>query len=90
MHKKHHGCVEAFVNECGHHGYDVTVAHEKTLQPEDVLGKDLVIAMGGDHTFLKSSSICDSTKVPILGINTYRAVQFGAHLQNHMEWKTRR
>jgi hypothetical protein len=45
--------------------------------------------MGGDHTFLRSSRFCETSSLPLLGINTYKGVQFGALHSNELEYGTR-
>ena len=43
---------------------------------------DCVVSLGGDHTFLKASSLIWDRMVPILGINTNRRIYAGA-LNHH-------
>jgi len=41
------------------------------LTPEDISDEiDLVVSLGGDGTFLKTSSMVPDSEKPILGINT--------------------
>ena len=58
-------------------GKEVTVVSEDDLGLEDeerlMDNCDLVISMGGDHTFLRSQAMIKSRSVPIMGINTVRA-----------------
>lgn len=37
---------------------------------EDCKGRSLIISLGGDGTFLRTSSMITNCKTPILGINT--------------------
>ena len=37
-------------------------------------GFDLVVAMGGDNTYLIANSLIEDSNTPLLGINTYNAV----------------
>lgn len=46
------------------------MSQEWPLTPEDTKDKSLVISLGGDGTYLRTSSMIDNSNVPILGINT--------------------
>ena len=48
----------------------LTVTQEWPLTYEDTKGKSLVISLGGDGTYLKTSSMIDNVDTPLLGINT--------------------
>lgn len=41
----------------------------KMLSDKDLLGMDLVLSLGGDGTFLKTSQFVGALEIPILGIN---------------------
>lgn len=41
----------------------------KVLSDKDLLGMDLVLSLGGDGTFLKTSQFVGALEIPILGIN---------------------
>ena len=48
---------------------------------------DLLISLGGDHTYLKSSSFIPDWSIPILGINTTTESEKGALTYNHINAK---
>jgi len=50
---------------------------------------DLVVAMGGDHTYLIAQSLIDDYTTPLLGINTNKHVQFGALISNEVKYSSR-
>ena len=78
------------MEECEKQGFDVKMVNEKELKKEDTVDQDLIVAMGGDHTFLVASSATKTSKIPILGINTYIGVQHGALHSNYIEYASRR
>ena len=58
-------------------GKEVTVVPDDEMDPEDEEerkrlcdGVDMVVSLGGDHTFLKSSALIHSQNVPFMGIST--------------------
>ena len=57
------------------------VVPDYQLQPKDLENIDLVCSLGGDGTFLKTSSIIKNPDLPIIGINTDPARSVG-HLCN--------
>lgn len=48
----------------------LTVSQEWPLTLEDTRDKSLVVSLGGDGTYLRTSSMMDNAAVPLLGINT--------------------
>ena len=40
------------------------------MRTEDVKDKSLVVSVGGDGTYLRTSSMIESSTTPLLGINT--------------------
>lgn len=46
------------------------MSQEWPLRPEDVDGKTLVISLGGDGTYLRTSSMILNPNTPLLGINS--------------------
>jgi len=70
-HNQHHGVIDEFVATATRMGKKVTIRSDDELRPTDILGTDLVISMGGDHTFLHASALIWDKRIPILGINTY-------------------
>ena len=55
----------------------MTVSQEWPLTVEDTRDRSLVISLGGDGTYLRTSSMIENNKVPILGINTDPARSLG-------------
>ena len=56
-HRAHHGVINCFVDLARRMGKDVRVVAEDQLDMGDssmIQDIELVVAMGGDHTFLKS------------------------------------
>jgi NAD kinase len=47
------------------------------LRVEDTRDKSLVVSLGGDGTYLRTSSMMDNSEVPLLGINTDPARSLG-------------
>lgn len=70
-------------------GKEVTLIREDQVTPEHADGMDLVVAMGGDHTYLVANSLIKDSTVPLLGLNTYKAVQFGALISNWINYSSR-
>jgi NAD kinase len=52
------------------------------LTDSDAKDVDLVVALGGDHTYLRASSMAKSKDVPLLGIDTREAFNHG-HLHGN-------
>lgn len=48
----------------------VTVIQEWPLRTKDTQGRSLVVSVGGDGTYLRTSSMIEDIKTPILGVNT--------------------
>lgn len=46
------------------------MTQEWPLKLEDTRDKSLVVSLGGDGTYLRTSSMMDNPDVPLLGINT--------------------
>ena len=66
-------------------GKEVYVVPDCEIDPEDeeerkrlTDGVDMVISMGGDHTFLKSSALIQNQDIPIMGISTTSDYTMGA------------
>ena len=58
-------------------GKEVVVKGEEDATNEDMKEVDLVVSLGGDHTFLRASSLIWDRKIPILGVNTNRDAYTG-------------
>jgi len=59
-------------------GKNVTVKYEEDLTKEDVKNKDIIVSLGGDHTYLVASALIWDRRIPILGINSNSKVYTGA------------
>jgi NAD+ kinase len=62
-------------------GRKCSVVPDYLLKPEHLEDVDLVCSLGGDGTFLKTSSVIKNPNLPIIGINTDPARSVG-HLCN--------
>ena len=49
------------------------IVSEDDVRDEHLTNIDLVVALGGDHTYLRSSALIKDQLVPLLGINTFAA-----------------
>jgi NAD kinase len=49
---------------------NLTVMQEWPLSMEDTKGRSLIISLGGDGTYLRTTSMVCESEVPMLGINT--------------------
>lgn len=68
---------------------DVICKREDEVKEEDAHNVDLVVALGGDHTFLVASQMIKNNKLPILGLNTYQGVIGGALMGNGIDFGRR-
>ena len=59
-------------------GKQVIEKSEDECTVEDMKDVDCVVAMGGDHTFLRAQALIWNRQIPILGVNTNRHVYMGA------------
>lgn len=74
--------MEYFVLAARQNGKDVRVRLETELTDIDGKDVDLVVALGGDHTYLRASSMVKSKDVPLIGIDTREAFNHG-HLNGN-------
>ena len=74
--------MEDFVLAARQNGKDVRVRLETELTDSDAKDVDLVVALGGDHTYLRASSMVKSKDVPLIGIDTREAFNHG-HLHGN-------
>ena len=70
-------------------GKEVVVKNELTATKKDVENADLVISLGGDHTFLRTSSLVQDSSTPIMGITTNRDMYTGALNGQYIDHKHR-
>lgn len=56
---------------------------------DDMKDVDCVVALGGDHTFLRASALIWDRRVPILGINTNRDVYTGVLSPHWIDYKSK-
>ena len=82
QHQEHHAAIDTFTDLANRMGKEVLVRTEDEAQLSDMRDVDCVVSLGGDHTFLKASSLIWDRMVPILGINTNRRIYAGA-LNHH-------
>jgi len=54
-HKHHTGIISSFVEIAQSEGIDVICKREDEVREEDAVNADLVVALGGDHTYLVAS-----------------------------------
>ena len=54
-HKHHTGIISSFVEIAQSQGIDVICKREDEVKEEDAVNADLVVALGGDHTYLVAS-----------------------------------
>lgn len=75
-------------------GKEVTVVSEDSLEMNAVLNDvnpetDMVVSMGGDHTFLRAQALIQNRKVPIMGINTCRDEFEGVLNTQYIDYEAR-
>jgi NAD kinase len=75
--------VEDFVLAARQSGKDVRIKLETELTDSDAKDIDLVVALGGDHTYLRASSMAKSKDVPLLGVDTRESFNHG-HLHGNV------
>lgn len=56
---------------------------ETELTENDCKDIDLVVALGGDQTYLRASSMAKNNTVPLLGVDTREAFNYG-HLHGNI------
>ena len=69
--------IDCFKNYATKMGKEVVEKCESEISADDMRDVDCVVAMGGDHTFLRASALIWDRKIPILGVNTNRHVYTG-------------
>ena len=84
MHDSHTTCTQAFIKAAEEYGKQIVIKTDRDLTLDDTKDKDLIISMGGDHTYLTSSSIAYDCSIPILGINTQILSELGILAGNKM------
>lgn len=92
-HIAHHGVINCFVDVARKMGKEVQVIPEDELkllseeQRKSLCDNvNLIVSMGGDHTFLKSQALVWDKSIPIVGINTNRDVFTGALNTQHIDF----
>lgn len=86
-HKEHTACVDTFVQFAKQSGKDIKIKLDSELNDTDGNGVDLIIALGGDHTYLKASSLAKTSQTPVLGIDTSEAFAHSVLSGNAMNFK---
>ena len=87
-HEEHHAVIDCFKDYARKMGKEIVEKSEAEIGPEDMREVDCVVAMGGDHTFLRASALIWDKRIPILGINTNRHVYTGVlnpHFIDHSD-----
>ena len=56
-HKQHTGIISTFVQLAENFGLSVTCKREDEVTEEHARGVDLVVALGGDHTYLVAAQM---------------------------------
>lgn len=77
QHIEHHEVIDTFQKMAEKMGKQVIIRGEEDATLEDMKEVDCVVSLGGDHTFLRASSLIWDRRVPILGVNTNRQVYTG-------------
>lgn len=77
LHARHFDVLNNFRIKAEAMNKEVVVKNELTATKKDVEKADLVISLGGDHTFLRTSAIIEDS-TPIVGITTNRDMYTGA------------
>jgi NAD kinase len=77
--------VNAFLQSAQDAGKECTVKFEYELTKEDSEGKDLIVSLGGDHTYLVASAYAPDCSLPILGINTQIMTEMGSLVSNEID-----
>mmetsp|Transcript_14972 Transcript_14972/g.20304 ORF Transcript_14972/g.20304 Transcript_14972/m.20304 type:complete len:165 (+) Transcript_14972:297-791(+) len=70
-------------------GKEVVVRAEADATVDDMEGVDCVVALGGDHTFLRASALIWDRSIPILGVNTNRHVYMGVLSPHFVDYEKR-
>lgn len=70
-------------------GKEVVMKNEGEATLADMKDVDCVVSLGGDHTFLRASSLIWDKTVPILGINTNRHAYTGALSPHFIDYSER-
>ena len=87
QHEEHHAVIDCFRNYAKKMGKEIVEKSEEDISAEDMREVDCVVAMGGDHTFLRASALIWDRKIPILGINTNRNVYTGVLNPHFIDYK---
>ena len=77
QHNTNQEAIRLFAKRAKYMDKDIYVVPDCEIDPEDdeerkrlIDGVDMVISMGGDHTFLKSSALIRNQDIPIMGVST--------------------
>ena len=89
QHAEHHSCIDTFKAFAQKMGKQVIEKSEDDCTVEDMEGVDCVVAMGGDHTFLRAQALIWNRQIPILGVNTNRHVYMGALSPHYIDYDKR-
>lgn len=76
----HHKVVECFSDNMGKMGISADIKKEADISRQDIEDKDMIIVIGGDSTYLPTAGLIESSKMPLLGINSNPSRRTGALL----------
>ena len=93
-HNDHHGVINTFVDYAKRMGKEVTVIAEDDILETATANElcpdvDMVVSMGGDHTFLRAQALLPDRTVPIIGLNTKRGTFEGVLNTQHIDYEFR-
>lgn len=89
FHKEHTACVESFVQMAQKRGKDIKIKMDSELEDNDADGVDLVISLGGDHTYLRASAMAANSSIPVWGIDTNESFTHSQLSGNSINYKHR-
>lgn len=89
QHAEHHGVIDTFAEMAKKMGKEVIIKPDKEATQEDAANVDLVVSLGGDHTFLRASALIWNRMTPILGINTNKDVYTGVLNPHFIDYSKR-
>jgi len=83
------GVIDTFVKAGIAAGHNIICKQECEVSREDAKDADLLVTLGGDHTFLLASSLIKNNETPLLGLNTYREMFTGALTTGGIDYRHR-
>lgn len=76
--------IEGFKYMCERMGKEYICKFDEEIVPEDFTEyePDIVISLGGDRTYLRTSAVVTNSEVPVVGVHTYPHLQVGNFCRN--------